>query len=644
MSQEPSTVPQPQARSGWFWVLGTGAIVLAIVLVWGLWPEAYPPAADSRPGDTGAIVSVDSVPSLSEESHRVADDPSRDGWESEVLHRKAKAQMKVLAKALAHPPISVAAIDGLFTDDVAGTGIVVTNPVTVFDDGMVEVWRRRDRFAVAGTGSGFQGMDQLLVALGNFHELFGSTSDVRAHFKLFRLSLESEEFFSTKQYLTLVGRSAAGTVEEHATWQILWKRIGPDDPPRIMRVDVVDWERAVTQNAAQTLFSDCSASVLGNDPSYRDQLMHGFEFWLGRLQETRYLAALGNPGIALGDVNGDGLDDLYLCQESGLPNRLYLQRADGTVGEASAEWGVDFLENSRGALLVDLDNDGDQDLAVAVVGGVVLAENEDQKRFRVRAVAATGEDAMSLAAADFDRDARLDLYVCAYHPDEDPAKPERTALAAASTNFVIHDANTGGSNTLLKNQISPDGPWHFLDVTNQVGLGAHNKRFSLAAAWEDYDNDGDLDLYVANDFGRDNLYRNELVETGTPQFRDVSNQARVETAAAGMGVTWGDIDRDGWMDVYVSNMFSAAGNRVAFQPDFKTDASLEVKQRFRHFARGNTLLRNSGNGQFQDVSVRARVAMGRWAWGSRFVDFNNDGWEDIAVPNGYITTEDSGDL
>ena len=644
MSQEPSTVPQPQARSARFWILGTGAIVLAVVLVWGLWPEAHPPAADSRSGDTVAIVSVDSVPSLSEESHRVADDPSQDGWESEVLHRKAKAQMKVLAKVLAHPPISIAAIDGLFTDDVAGTGIVVANPVTVFDDGVVEVWRRRDRSAAAGTGSSFQGMDQLLAALNNFHELFGSAGDVRAHFKLFRLSLESEAFFSTKQHLTLVGRSATGTVEEHATWQIRWKRIGPGEPPRIMRVDVVDWERAIIQNAAQTLFSDCSASVLGNEPSYREQLMHGFEFWLGRLQETRYLAALGNPGIALGDVNGDGLDDLYLCQESGLPNRLYLQRADGTVGEASAEWEVDFLENSRGALLVDLDNDGDQDLAVAVVGGVVLAENEDQKRFRVRAVAATGEDAMSLAAVDFDRDARLDLYVCAYHPDEDPAKPERTALAAASTNFVIHDANTGGSNTLLKNQISPDGPWHFLDVTNQVGLGAHNKRFSLAAAWEDYDNDGDLDLYVANDFGRDNLYRNELVETGTPQFRDVSNQARVETAAAGMGITWGDIDRDGWMDVYVSNMFSAAGNRVAFQPDFKTDASLEVKQRFRHFSRGNTLLRNSGNGQFQDVSVRARVAMGRWAWGSRFIDFNNDGWEDIAVPNGYITTEDSGDL
>ena len=109
-------------------------------------------------------------------------------------------------------------------------------------------------------------------------------------------------------------------------------------------------------------------------------------------------------------------------------------------------------------------------------------------------------------------------------------------------------------------------------------------------------------------------------------------------------VTWSDFDRDGWLDVYVSNMWSAAGNRIAFQPRFKRGAPAEVKQRLQRFARGNTLLRNRGDGTFLDVSAPAGVEMGRWSWCSQFADINNDGWEDLLVANGYITGDDSGDL
>ena len=116
-----------------------------------------------------------------------------------------------------------------------------------------------------------------------------------------------------------------------------------------------------------------------------------------------------NPGLAVGDVNGDGLDDLYVCQEAGLPNRLFVQNHDGTAKEQSASWGVDWLESSRSALLVDLNNDGDQDLVVAILGGVVVAENDGQGRFRLRDVLPSGDDAMSLSAVGYDMDGRLDL-------------------------------------------------------------------------------------------------------------------------------------------------------------------------------------------------------------------------------------------
>ena len=92
-------------------------------------------------------------------------------------------------------------------------------------------------------------------------------------------------------------------------------------------------------------------------------------------------------------------------------------------------------------------------------------------------------------------------------------------------------------------------------------------------------------------------------------------------------------------------MFSAAGNRITFQRQFKSGASNDMRAQYQRHARGNTLFQASSEGPgFRDVSVEQGVTMGRWAWGSRFVDLNNDGWEDLVVANGFISTEDTGDL
>ena len=198
-----------------------------------------------------------------------------------------------------------------------------------------------------------------------------------------------------------------------------------------------------------------------------------------------------------------------------------------------------------------------------------------------------------------------------------------------------YDANNGGRNTLLRN----DGSFRFSDVTQQTGLEQNNTRYSLAVSWEDYDNDGDLDLYVANDYGRNCLYRND-----GGRFVNVAQQLGVEDMSAGMSICWGDYNHDGWMDMYVANMFSAAGNRITFQRQFKSSVDPTVRKAFQRHARGNTLFENDGKGGFRDVSVQAGVTMGRWAFGSRFVDLNNDGWDDLVVANGFISADDSGDL
>ena len=105
-----------------------------------------------------------------------------------------------------------------------------------------------------------------------------------------------------------------------------------------------------------------------------------------------------------------------------------------------------------------------------------------------------------------------------------------------------------------------------------------------------------------------------------------------------------DVNRDGWMDVYVGNMFSTAGNRITFQGKFHPTANADTKAKFQRLARGNTLFVNTAHGPFEDRSLDAAVNMGRWAWGSMFVDVNNDGWDDLVVANGNITNVNPKDL
>ena len=204
----------------------------------------------------------------------------------------------------------------------------------------------------------------------------------------------------------------------------------------------------------------------------------------------------------------------------------------------------------------------------------------------------------------------------------------------------IHDATNGHRNTLLRNA----GNGRFVSVSREVGLANEVPGFSLAAGWEDYDNDGDPDLYVSNDFGCNTLYRNDLVEGNQRKFVNVAAAAGVEDIASGMGLAWGDTNRDGLLDLHVSNMFSSAGNRVAYQRQFHASASADTRAQFQRHARGNSLFENLGDGKFADVSVPAAITMGRWAWDAKFADINNDGWEDLLVANGYITQEDTGDL
>jgi len=579
------------------------------------------------------------------------DDPDKDGWPTEAFAQRAKKQLLRLAGMLEQArTVSAGQLEPLTADGFHCAPLLPGPLSTVWQDDLLHVQRHRRSASSevvaepVGTSSKAEERDKtytdtsgLATALNELLASFPAAQGLRCEFKIFRVE-PGEDEVTTTQYVSCSAKTGHGMMEQHATWVIRWSHPDSADAPRLRQVVVDDFEMVRLQEHEAPLFSDCTEAILAANAGYSEQLLRGLNHWLQRSQQRRFFFRLGTPGIAVGDVDGDGLDDVYLCQEDGLPNKLFIHQRDGTAVDASSEWGVDWLHDSRSALLVDWDNDGDQDLAVAILGGVVLAMNDNNQRFVLRDVIETNDDIMSLAAADYDADGDVDLYVCSYFPGASLDLSKSSQIPATSADFVYHDANNGGRNVLLRNDIH-QGIWKFTDVTKEVGLDQNNTRFSFAAAWEDYDNDGDQDLYVANDYGRDNLYRQD-----NGHFMDVGSQAGAEDAAAGMGITWGDFNRDGWMDAHVSNMWSSAGGRITYQPQFHGGVNGEVKRRLQRMARGNTLLRNGGHGSFQDVSASAGVEMGRWAWGSLFFDMNNDGWEDLIVANGFITGEDPADL
>ncbi len=556
------------------------------------------------------------------------DDPQRDGWETEVFQQAASRQLDRVVGTLQAPAAEAAAtLASLVADDFVCGRLRPAKLGQVFADGGIRVLRSTPDSQDRSLHRGAEGLGAALRELPGI-----ASSDLRYKVKVVGVELE-DNAATTRQLFSLAARTGDGSsVESHATWEAQWTRSDGDEPPRLRSLRLLDdyQESHYRSDDHPTWFNDRTAAVLAGTEAFDRQLSRGTWSWLGELEAALGHDFAGHSGLAVGDVDGDGLEDLYVSQSGGLPNRLFLRQPDGRVRDRSAWAGVDWLDRTHSALLIDLDDDGDKDLAVATTLALMMMENDGSGRFTLRADFEDVRYAYSLAAADYDLDGDLDLYATRYNPLHD----ELGAEADVPTPLPYHDAENGARNVLLRN----DGGWRFNDVTEAAGLDADNRRWSFAASWEDFDNDGDPDLYVANDFGRNCLYRND--RTG---FVNVAPDAGVEDVASGMSVAWGDADRDGRMDLYVGNMFSSAGNRITYQGQFQPEMTDSDRRLVQRLARGNSLYLNRGKG-FDDRSVDAGVTMGRWAWGSLFADLNNDGWQDLVVANGYLTTPSSDDL
>ncbi len=408
------------------------------------------------------------------------------------------------------------------------------------------------------------------------------------------------------------------------SWHVAW------NGNKIARFEPLEENLAI---AAEPWFRDVTAHALRQTPALVDQFGKGTPYWRARLDPASGIDVYGSNGIAVGDIDNDGYDEIYVCQGGGLPNRLLKVHPDGTVADLTEAWGVGLLDDTSCALFLDLRNSGHQDLVVLRSSGPVLFLNEGS-RYQLRTDAFEFATAprggfTGMAAADYDRDGKLDLYLCCYVYFQSEAQYTYPS--------PYHDARNGPPNFLFRNELDAGGSGSFRDVTAAVGLDQNNDRFSFAPAWCDTTGDGWPDLYVANDFGRKNFYRNRQ-----GRFRDEAGQAGVEDIGPGMSAAWFDYDGDGRPDLYVANMWTDAGLRVVADEHFKP--AQQQKDAYRGHTMGNSLFHNRGDGTYEDTTEQQHAGFGRWSWSSGGHDLDNDGHPEIAITCGMLTNTSTTDL
>jgi hypothetical protein len=353
----------------------------------------------------------------------------------------------------------------------------------------------------------------------------------------------------------------------------------------------------------------------------------------------------GPGGISVVDYDNDGFYDLFI--PDGVSSRLFRNRRDGTFEDVTDEAGLGGLDGVSVATFADYDNDGFKDLFVSRTfqSNQLFHNNGDGTFTDVTSESGIGEDCCTTVAgwADYDNDGFLDLYVGRYL---DPRKDIPTTFYARN----------GEPNQLYHN----NGDGTFTNVTDRAGVG--DPGLCLGVVWGDYNDDGLPDLYIVNDFGRKTLYRNN----GDGTFRDVTVRSGTLAYGAGMSASFVDYDNDGRFDYYVTHIRSEHSwfaesptvkrymLKCMTQGTWKTDMPLywqilrqsgrDFVRVFQQMASGNTLLRNKGDGTFEDVTEKAGANPPGWFWGAAFADFDNDGWQDLYLANGWVYNDRDTDI
>jgi len=337
-------------------------------------------------------------------------------------------------------------------------------------------------------------------------------------------------------------------------------------------------------------------------------------------------------GVAAGDFNNDGLEDLFFSGNM-VPNKLYLNQGDFQFKDISESAGIQGDNRwYSGVSLIDINKDGFLDIYIAVGGenepnNNVLYINNQDNTFSEKAEAyGIDDDGYSMHSTffDYDKDGDLDLYVANYPPTSFTAPVDYYK-------YMIDNHEDRDSDHLYRN----DGD-RFVDVTKESGIS--NFGLSLGVVASDFNNDGNPDLYISNDFNApDFMY----INNGDGTFTNEILSSLQQTSFFGMGVDAADFNNDGWVDIFQLDMnaadnFRSKANMSSMNPEvFYQSVALGLHHQYMQ----NSLQLNQGNlndssPAFSNIARWSGVSSTDWSWGGLFADFDNDGWKDLYVTNG----------
>ena len=346
-------------------------------------------------------------------------------------------------------------------------------------------------------------------------------------------------------------------------------------------------------------------------------------------------------GVAIGDINNDGLADVFFTANMG-SNKLYLNKGNWRFEDISAKAG--FIEKkdwSTGVVLVDINYDGWLDIYVCNAGYIEgkkpkcqLFINNQDLTFTDKAAeyGLTNEGGYTTHAAffDYDLDGDLDCFIInnSFIPVNTLNYANKRELRALD--WPVADFLKGGGDHLYRND---DGK--FVDISSEAGIYGSLISFGLGVTVADVNGDHYPDVYVSNDFfERDYLYINQ--RNGT--FKDELEQWVQHTSLSSMGADMADINNDGYPDIFTTDMLPDNDYRLKTTTSFENIDILRLKQKtgFYNQYTQNTLQINNGDGKFMETGFYSGVAASDWSWGGLIFDADNDGFSDIYVCNGIL--------